>query len=62
MTPTKLLIGQLIVVLAIILAGIWSATQWAAAALSYQPELGAPWGDLAGWPVYGKRRRKAALP
>lgn len=52
MTPTKLLIGQLIVVLAIILAGIWSATQWAAAALSYQPELGAPWADLAGWPVY----------
>lgn len=52
MTPTKLLVGQLIVVLAIILAGIWSATQWAAAALSYQPELGAPWGDLAGWPVY----------
>jgi type IV secretion system protein VirD4 len=51
-TPTKLLIGQLIVVLAIILAGIWSATQWAAAALSYQPELGAPWADLAGWPVY----------
>lgn len=43
MTPTKLLIGQMIVVFAIVLAGVWFATQWAAAALAYQPELGAPW-------------------
>ncbi|BCI71413.1 hypothetical protein SPKIRA_22430 [Sphingomonas paucimobilis] len=34
MTPTKLLIGQILVVLAIILAGIWAATQWAAASLA----------------------------
>jgi type IV secretion system protein VirB5 len=31
MTPTKLLIGQLFVVLAIIVASMWTATQWAAA-------------------------------
>ncbi|WP_232491751.1 conjugal transfer protein TraG [Novosphingobium kaempferiae] len=52
MTPTKLLIGQFVVVLAIIVAGIWFATQWAASALAYQPELGAPWGHIAGIPVY----------
>ena len=34
MTPTKLLIGQIIVVLAIILEGIWAATHWAAASLA----------------------------
>lgn len=43
MTPTKLLIGQILVVFAIVLAGIWFATQWAATALAYQPELGTPW-------------------
>jgi type IV secretion system protein VirD4 len=42
MTPTKLLVGQITVVFAIVLAGIWFATQWAAAKLAYQPELGAP--------------------
>jgi hypothetical protein len=51
MTPTKLLIGQILVVLAIIVAGIWSATQWAAA-LAYQPQLGEPWLLLLGMPVY----------
>ncbi|MCW2406083.1 type IV secretion system protein VirD4 [Sphingobium sp. B1D7B] len=38
--------------LAIIVAGIWSATQWAAAALAYQPQLGAPWLLFLGMPVY----------
>jgi len=52
MTPTKLLIGQILVVLAIIVAGIWSATQWAAAALAYQPQLGEPWLHFLGMPVY----------
>jgi len=52
MTPTKLLIGQLLVVLAIIVASIWAATQWAAAKLAYQPELGSPWFVAFGTPVY----------
>jgi type IV secretion system protein VirD4 len=52
MTPTKLLIGQIVVVFAIVLAGIWLATQWAAAMLAYQPELGSPWFLLAGRPIY----------
>ena len=52
MTPTKLLIGQIIIVFAIVLAGIWTATQWAAAQLAYQPELGNPWFLAFGQPVY----------
>ena len=51
MTPTKLLIGQIMIVFAIVLAGIWLATQWAAA-LAYQPELGAPWFIALGRPIY----------
>jgi type IV secretion system protein VirD4 len=52
MTPTKLLIGQIIIIFAMILAGIWSATQWAAAMLGYQSELGTPWFMLFTVPVY----------
>ena len=52
MTPTKLLLGQILVVFTIVLAGIWFATQWAAAALAYQPELGRPWFALFGYPIY----------
>lgn len=52
MTPTKLLIGQIVVVFAIVLLGLWAATQWAAAMLAYQPELGHPWHALLGWPLY----------
>lgn len=52
MTPTKLLIGQIIVVFAIVIAGIWFATQWTAAMLAYQPQLGTAWFVFFGWPVY----------
>ena len=52
MTPTKLLVGQILVVFAILAIGLWAATQWAAAMLAYQPELGQPWFELGRWPVY----------
>ena len=52
MTPTKLLIGQILLVFAIVLLGVWAATQWAAAMLGYQPELGQPWFLIAGQPIY----------
>ena len=52
MTPTKLLIGQIAVVFAIVIAGVWASTQWAAAMLGYQPRLGTPWFDLGSWPIY----------
>ena len=52
MTPTKLLIGQISVVLLITISGIWTSTQWAAAALRYQPELGRPWLVALDMPIY----------
>ena len=52
MTPTKLLLGQIIIVFVIVLAGIWHATQWAAAMLAYQPELGTPWFLAFHHPIY----------
>ena len=52
MTPTKLLIGQILVVFAIVLLGVWGATQWAAAQLAYQPELGPPWLRVGSVPLY----------
>ena len=52
MSATKILWGQVIAVLLIVLIAIWSATQWTAAALAFQPELGPPWFFLGEWPVY----------
>ena len=52
MTPTKILIGQMLVVFAIVIGGLWLATQWAAAMLGHQPRLGRAWFDVLGWPVY----------
>lgn len=52
MTPTKLLIGQIAVVFAIVIAGVWAATQWAAFMLGYQAQLGEPWFIVDGLPVY----------
>ena len=52
MTPTKLLIGQILIVFAIVALGLWASTQWAASMLAYQPQLGAPWFTLSDLPVY----------
>lgn len=52
MTPTKLLIGQILIVFAIVIGGIWFATQWVAAALGYQSELGAAWFIAFDRPIY----------
>ena len=52
MTPTKLLIGQILIVFAIVIIGVWAATQWAAARLGYQPQLGAPILLVGETPIY----------
>ncbi len=52
LTPSKLLIGQILVVFAIVILGVWAATQWAASMLGYQAQLGPAWTVIAGWPVY----------
>jgi type IV secretion system protein VirD4 len=52
MTPTKLLIGQILIVFAIVIGAMWGATQWTAGALHFQPRLGPAWFEVAGYPVY----------
>lgn len=52
MTPTKLLVGQIFIVFAIVILGLWAATQWAASMLGYQAQLGAPWTVAFDTPIY----------
>ena len=52
MQATKILWGQIIVVSLIVLSTTWAATQWTALRLGFQPQLGAPWFELFGWPIY----------
>ena len=42
MTPTKLFIGRILAVFAIVTLGLWAATQWAASMLAYLSELRPP--------------------
>jgi type IV secretion system protein VirD4 len=51
-SATGILFGQIFVVLATALGGVWAATQWTAAALGHQPQLGSPWFELSGAPIY----------
>ncbi len=52
MSATKILWGQIFVVILIVLAAVWGATQYVAWSLGFQAQLGAPWFRVAGWPVY----------
>ena len=52
MPATRILWGQVLVVLAIVLSTTWGATEWVAWRLAFQPELGAPWARFMGFPVY----------
>jgi len=52
MSATKILWGQITIVFLIILATTWGATQYVAWSLGYQAQLGPPWFDLFGVPVY----------
>ncbi len=52
MSATKILWGQLTIVFAIVLVTLWGATQWTAWRLGYQAQLGPPWLELAGTPIY----------
>ena len=51
MSGTKILWGQILTVLLIVLMTTWGATQWTAWQLGFQPQLGHPWFQIAGWPV-----------
>ncbi|MGB6396642.1 MAG: conjugal transfer protein TraG [Bradyrhizobium sp.] len=53
MSATKILWGQIVVVLAIVVVTMWAATQLVAWKLGYQPQLGQPWFELtSGVPIY----------
>ncbi len=52
MSATKILWGQVLAVFAIVLLCVWGATEWVAWRLAFQPELGAPWFRLFGFPFY----------
>ena len=48
----RILWGQISVVFTIVLVMTWAATQWVAFRLGFQPQLGNPWFELVGLPVY----------
>ena len=52
MSATKILWGQISIVFLIILATTWGATQYVAWSLGYQAQLGPPWFELFGTPIY----------
>lgn len=53
MSGNRILWGQITLVLAVVLATTWTATQWTAWRLGFHPQLGQPWFELAhGMPVY----------
>ncbi|MCA3567978.1 conjugal transfer protein TraG [Bradyrhizobium sp.] len=52
MSATKILWGQITIVFLIVLITTWSATQYVAWQLGFQPQLGAPWFRLLGTPIY----------
>ncbi|HEX2581794.1 MAG TPA: conjugal transfer protein TraG [Dongiaceae bacterium] len=52
MSPNRIYIGQVLIVFAIVIGGTWTATEWVAAQLDFQPRLGLPWFIIIGWPIY----------
>ena len=53
MSASRILWGQILAILAIVLVTIWASTQWVAWRLGYQPQLGLPWFEItSGVPVY----------
>jgi type IV secretion system protein VirD4 len=52
MNATKILWGQVLAVSLVTLTFVWGATEWVAWRLAFQPQLGIPWFECFGWPVY----------
>jgi type IV secretion system protein VirD4 len=52
LAATKILWGQVIAVCLIAFGCVWGATQWTAATLAYQDQLGRPWFWAGGHPIY----------
>ncbi len=56
MTPTKFLIGQILIVFTVVIATTWAATQWVAHMLDYQDGLGSAWFTLGNMLIYPPHR------
>jgi len=52
MNTTKIFWGQVLLVSFVVLAFIWGATECVAWRLAFQPQLGPPWFEVFGWPLY----------
>jgi type IV secretion system protein VirD4 len=52
MNATRILWGQIFLVSLVVLTFVWAATEITAWRLGFQPQLGTPWFELFGWPVY----------
>jgi type IV secretion system protein VirD4 len=52
MSGSRILWGQLLLVAAIALLFVWGATEWVAWRLGFQPQLGEPFAELLGLPIY----------
>jgi type IV secretion system protein VirD4 len=53
MSASRILWGQILAILAIVLVTMWASTQWVAWRLGYQLQLGQPWFEIAtGIPIY----------
>ncbi|PPQ40857.1 conjugal transfer protein TraG [Rhodopila globiformis] len=52
MNATKILWGQVLTVSLVALAFVWGASEWVAWRLAFQPQLGRPWFECFGWPIY----------
>jgi type IV secretion system protein VirD4 len=52
LSGTRILWGQIIAVVAIVLMTTWAATEWTAWRLAFQPQLGPVWFEILGAPVY----------
>ena len=52
MSGTKILWGQLLVASILVLAFLWTATEWTAWRLAFQPQLGPAWFTIGRWRIY----------
>ena len=52
MKPNTTLSWQILIVLAVIVLAVWTATEWTAWQLGWSARLGDPWFVLADYPVY----------
>lgn len=52
MSATKILWGQLLFATLLVLVFLWTATEWTAWRLGFQPQLGPAWFMIGPWPMY----------